>query len=201
MNRDAYFDPNPYYGEISSAAFRYVGTEYIIVDLGKFRGFDSSAGNTDITYNIIYITLSSIVSQVAIDRLALDIDGRIYQWSDASLLEGRRLLLWDDEDVIFVDGQTVAVKLIETATATFDAATYTKTEGDSFDVTVTLGDSFANTLTLPIVVAGNGGADATDYSGIPENLVFARGDTVKTFTVTIVDDEIDDDDVNTRASR
>ena len=114
MNRDAYFDPNPYYGEISSAAFRYVGTEYIIVDLGKFRGFDSSAGNTDITYNIIYITLSSIVSQVAIDRLALDIDGRIYQWSDASLLEGRRLLLWDDEDVIFVDGQTVAVKLIET---------------------------------------------------------------------------------------
>ena len=193
MNRDAYFDPNPYYGEISSAAFRYVGTEYIIVDLGKFRGFDSSAGNTDITYNIIYITLSSIVSQVAIDRLALDIDGRIYQWSDASLLEGRRLLLWDDEDVIFVDGQTVAVKLIETATATFDAASYTKTEGDSFDVTVTLGDSFANTLTLPVVVAGNGGADATDYSGIPENLVFAPGDTEKTFTVTIVDDEIDDD--------
>ena len=193
MNRDAYFDPNPYYGEISSAAFRYVGTEYIIVDLGKFRGFDSSAGNTDITYNIIYITLSSIVSQVAIDRLALDIDGRIYQWSDASLLEGRRLLLWDDEDVIFVDGQTVAVKLIETATATFDAASYTKTEGDSFDVTVTLGDSFANTLTLPVVVTGSGGADAADYSGIPENLVFAPGETVKTFTVTIVDDSRDEE--------
>ena len=179
MNRDAYFDPNPYYGEISGAAFRYVGTEYIIVDLGKFRGSDSSDGNTDITYNVIYITLGSIVSQVAIDRLALDIDGRIYQWSDASLLEGRRLLLWDDEDVIFVDGQTVAVKLIETATATFDAASYTKTEGDSFDVTVTLGDSFANTLTLPVVVTGSGGADAADYSGIPENLVFAPGETVE----------------------
>ena len=58
---------------------------------------------------------------------------------------------------------------------------------------MTLGDSFVNTLTLPIVVAGNGGADATDYSGIPENLVFAPGDTEKTITVTIVDDEIDDD--------
>ena len=31
-------------------------------------------------------------------------------------------------------------------------------------------------------------------AGIPENLVFAPGETVKTFTVTIVDDEIDDDD-------
>ena len=193
MNRDAYFDPNPYYGEISSAAFRYVGTEYIIVDLGKFRGFDSGSGNTDINYNIIYITLSSIVSQVAIDRLALDIDGRIYQWSDASVLEGRRLLLWDDGDVIFVDGQTVAVKLIETATATFDAASYAKTEGDSFDVTVTLGDSFANTLTLPVVVTGSGGADAADYSGIPENLVFAPGEMSKTFTVTIVDDSRDEE--------
>ena len=31
-------------------------------------------------------------------------------------------------------------------------------------------------------------------AGIPENLVFALGETMKTFTVTIVDDEIDDDD-------
>ena len=195
MNRDTYFDPNPYYGEISGAAFRYVGTEYIIEDLGSYRGFDPIGGNTDINYNVIYIKLSPIVSQVAIDRLALDIDGRIYRWSDASLLEDRSLLLWiADEDVIFMDGQTVAVKLIETATATFDAASYTKTEGDSFDVTVTLGDPFVNTLTLPIVVVGNGGADDADYSGIPENLVFTPGETEKTFTVTIEDDDIDDDD-------
>ena len=193
--RYVYFDPSSSYGEISGATFGYAGTEYAITRLGNFRGFDANEDNRDIDYNAIAMDIAPRVPQVAIDRLALEIDGRIYRWSDGGIFNGGNQLLWvADEGVNFVEGQTVAVKLIETATATFDAASYTKTEGDSFDVTVTLGDPFGNTLTLPVVATGNGGADATDYTGIPENLVFAPGATVKTFTVTIVDDEIDDDD-------
>ena len=121
-------------------------------------------------------------------------DGTVFLLSDADFIASQGYLFrWFYLDLLWAEGDELDVKLIETATATFDAATYTKTEGDSFVVTVTLGDSFANPLTLPIVVAGNGGADAADYTGIPENLVFAPGETVKTFTVTIVDDEIDDD--------
>ena len=128
-------------------------------------------------------------------RLALSVDETVFLLSEAdSISFDGRYFKWDDPDLTWAEGDEIDVKLIETATATFDAASYAKTEGDSFDVTVTLGDSFVSTLTLPIVVAGNGGADATDYTGIPENLVFAPGQTVKTFTVTIVDDEIDDDD-------
>ena len=128
-------------------------------------------------------------------RLALSVDETVFLLSEAdSISFNGRYFEWDTPGLTWAEGDELDVKLIETATATFDAASYTKTEGDSFDVTVTLGDSFVNTLTLPIVVAGNGGADAADYSGIPENLVFAPGETVKTFTVTIVDDEIDDDD-------
>ena len=50
-----------------------------------------------------------------------------------------------------------------------------------------------STVTLPITVTANGGATEADYSGIPENLNFAPGDTSKTFTVTVVDDTEDDD--------
>ena len=62
------------------------------------------------------------------------------------------------------------------------------------DVTVTLDEAFVQTtVTLPITVTANGGAMEADYSGIPENLVFAPGDTAKTFTVTVDDDDVDDD--------
>ena len=61
-------------------------------------------------------------------------------------------------------------------------------------MTVTLGGPFeTKTVTLPVTVAVNGGATEADYSGIPEELVFAPGDTEKTFTVTVVDDAEDDD--------
>ena len=125
-------------------------------------------------------------------RLALSVDGTVFLLSEADLISGGYYFRWNDPGLTWAEGDKIDVKLIETATATFDAATYAKAEGDSFDVTVTLGDSFVNTLTLPIVVADNGGADAADYSGIPENLVFAPGDTENTFTVTIEDDNIDD---------
>ena len=126
-------------------------------------------------------------------RLALSVDETVFLLSEADHIDSGYNFVWfDDPGLPWPKGDEIDVKLIETATATFDAATYAKAEGDSFDVTVTLGDSFLNTLTLPIVVAGNGGADAADYSGIPESLVFAPGDTEKTFTVTIEDDNIDD---------
>ena len=127
-------------------------------------------------------------------RLALSVDGTVFLLSEADFISfSGRYFDWYDPGLTWAEGDEIDVKLIETGTATFDAASYTKTEGDSFDVTVTLGDSFVSTLTLPIVVAGNGGADATDYTGIPENLVFAPGETVKTFTITIVDDIRDEE--------
>ena len=114
--------------------------------------------------------------------------------SEADHIDSGYNFVWfDDPGLPWPKGDEIDVKLIETATATFDAASYATAEGDSFDVTVTLGDSFANTLTLPIVVTHNGGADAADYSGIPATLVFAAGETEKTFTVTIVNDNLDDD--------
>ena len=171
-------------GASSALSFGYGGEEYVVTELvfldQAFAGLD--------------LRFAYGLPRSHYDRLALSVDGTLFLLSEVASSSRRYRFQWSDPDLPWAAGDEIDVKLIETATATFDAASYTKTEGDPFDVTVTLGDPFANTLTLPVVVAGNGGGDATDYSGIPENLVFAPGDTVKTFTVTIVDDEIDDDD-------
>ena len=121
-------------------------------------------------------------------------DGTRFLFSEASIYDFGRQFVWFDAGLTWSDGDEIDAKLIETATATFNAATYTNTEGDSFDVTVTLDEAFVEpTVTLPITVTANGGAVEADYSGIPEELTFAPGDTEKTFTVTVVDDAEDDD--------
>ena len=95
---------------------------------------------------------------------------------------------------MWAENDEIEIRLIETATASFGEATYTKTEGDTFDVTVSLDEAFeVTTVTVPVAVTPNGGATDADYSGIPENLVFAPGEASKTFTVTVFDDTEDDD--------
>ena len=141
------------------------------------------------------LTIYPAISAAAAERLGFVVDGSVFHFTEATSGSGGVSFWWTHPGVTFVDGQAVSVKLIENATATFDAPTYTKTEGDRFDVTVTLGDSFTeNTITLPIEVTGNGGATEADYSINPEALVFLPGETEKTFSVTVVDDDFDDDD-------
>ena len=92
-------------------------------------------------------------------------------------------------------GGRVLTQVVELpVAASFDAATCAGAEGGSQTVTVTLGDSFeTQTVTLPVTVIANGGATDADYSGIPENLVFAPGETTKSFSARVVDDAEDDD--------
>ncbi len=170
-------------GASSAWSFEYRGEGDAVVEVVLDSNVDS--------LELIFIDGLSVSRY---NRLALSVDGEVFLLSEANDKGSYgEIFQWLYPGLTWAEGTQIDVKLIETATATFDAASYAKAEGDTFDVTVTLGDSFVNTLTLPVVVAGNGGADDADHSGIPENLAFAPGDTEKTFTVTIVDDEIDDD--------
>ena len=170
-------------GASSAWSFEYRGEGDAVVEVVLDSNVDS--------LELIFIDGLSVSRY---NRLALSVDGTVFLLSEANDKGSYgEIFQWLYPGLTWAEGTQIDVKLIETATATFDAASYAKAEGDTFDVTVTLGDSFVNTLTLPVVVAGNGGADDADHSGIPENLAFAPGDTEKTFTVTIVDDEIDDD--------
>ena len=75
----------------------------------------------------------------------------------------------------------------------FGQAAYTVAEGADTAVTVKLSADPEQTVTILITQARQGGATATDYSGVPASVVFNSGQTERSFTVTAVDDEVDDD--------
>ena len=75
----------------------------------------------------------------------------------------------------------------------FESAAYNVVEGSSVDVAVTLDVEPERSVTIPISTAETG-ATSADYSGVVQSLTFGATDTRKTFTVSVTDDMIDDDD-------
>ena len=188
-------------GESSQITFEYGPEEHAIVELALIHPITFAlycpvllSECLSLRDPHLAVIMDPAISASAAERLGFIVDGSVFHFTEAGTGSGDITFWWTNPGVTFADGEPVSVKLIENATATFDAASHTRNEGDTLDVTVTLSDPFTeNTIKLPIVVTGNG-ADAGDYSGIPQDLVFAPGDTEKTFTVTIEDDDIDDDD-------
>ena len=182
-------------GTLSRILFRYVEQDYVINELGEIR-----IG--------LRLTLEPHLTQRAVDRLGLEVNGAQFAFADAFLnrndfssFPGFSPAHQDSLDspytgVPWSDGDRFLVKIVELpVTATFDASTYAKDEGDSFDVTVTLGGAFeGKTVTLPLAATGQGGATSADFSGVPSELVFLPGETEKTFTVALTQDTLDDDD-------
>ena len=70
----------------------------------------------------------------------------------------------------------------EIATVSFGDSSYSVAEGSSVEVKVKLDMDPERTLTIPITRTDRDGATAADYSGVPENIEFASGETEKTFT-------------------
>ena len=78
-------------------------------------------------------------------------------------------------------------------TASFASATYAVDEGGTVDVQVTLSADPERSVTIPLSRTAQGGISSADYSGVPASLVFATGDTAKTFTFSATADDLDDD--------
>ena len=79
-------------------------------------------------------------------------------------------------------------------TVSFDAETYTATEdGTAATVTVRLSDAPGRAIDIPFTATSTTGAAASDYT-VPRSVSFAANETQQTFTVTAVDDAVDDDD-------
>ena len=88
------------------------------------------------------------------------------------------------------DGDTTP----ETPTVRFGASAYRAIEGVAGAVvTVELNPAAASAVTILVTVTPQGGASSADYSGVPESITFAAGETEQTFTVTATDDTVDDD--------
>ena len=82
-------------------------------------------------------------------------------------------------------------------TASYSPSRTTAAESDETEVTITVTLSAVpeRAVNIPTLATHQGGASADDYTGkIPDTLAFGIGDTTNTFSITIVDDELDDDD-------
>ena len=78
-------------------------------------------------------------------------------------------------------------------TVSFDAAEYTAAEGGAVaTVTVRLSEAPGRRIDIPFTATGATGASASDYS-VPRSVTFAANQDERTFTVTAVDDDVDDD--------
>ena len=75
----------------------------------------------------------------------------------------------------------------------FDSATYNVTEGGTETVTVQLSSPAPHQVVIPITADGMNGASDDDWTGVPEELIFASGEQSKTFTVMASDDTVEDD--------
>ena len=77
--------------------------------------------------------------------------------------------------------------------ASFDATTYSATEGSEVTVTVDLEVAAGESVTIPIAVTHNNGASAADYSNLPSSVTFDSSDVSKSFTFAVTDDNENDD--------
>ncbi len=90
--------------------------------------------------------------------------------------------------------QTSVAIIDDDVTVRFQAAGYTVAEGADVTVSVTLSEDPRRTVVIPITAAGRNGAAGVDYAGVPAQLTYQRGQTVKSFTLAATDDTVDDDD-------
>ena len=86
------------------------------------------------------------------------------------------------------------VNIYDAAHLSFGSSSYVATEGgDDAVVTVRVNKSLPYDVSIPLTAEGGSGATSDDWSGVPQELTFAAGETEKTFTVTAVDDMVEDD--------
>ena len=77
-------------------------------------------------------------------------------------------------------------------TVSFGAGSYTATEGGTAaTVTVQLSEAPTRPIDIPLTTTSTT-ATAYDYTGVPASVRFGSNDTKRTFTVTAVDDSLDD---------
>ena len=89
---------------------------------------------------------------------------------------------------------------VPAVTVGFEHGSYSVAEGASVTVRVRLSAVPERTVTVPISRTNQGGASSSDYSGVPNSVTFAGGDTVKSFTFSATDDSVDDDGERVRLS-
>ena len=78
-------------------------------------------------------------------------------------------------------------------TVSFDQASYTAREGSTTTIKVILSADPQRTISIPLTTTSGTGLTTSDYSGVPATADFVSGETEKSFILTAVQDQDDED--------
>ena len=153
-------------------------------DLGGASGTDYSGVPPSIMFNAGDTEKSFTFT--AIDD-ALDDDGESVLLTFGALPDGITAGSRSEASVSIIDDDVPSV------TVSFYQVAYSVAEGATITIRVVLDNDPERTVTIPITRTNLGGAIGTDYSGVPNSLVFNAGDLEKAFTFAATGDALDDD--------
>ena len=91
------------------------------------------------------------------------------------------------------DETTLTITDDDPPEVSFGQSAYTVVEGGTVSVEVKLTSAPASAVTVPVTHTPQGATSSTDYSGVPANVMFSAGETLKSFTFTATQDTVDDD--------
>ena len=155
----------------------------------------SQSGSTDVTHSDDSLTFTTAtwvspqtVTVSAAHDADYDDDTATISHSVTSTDTGYHGISGGDVEVTVADDEKSPL------TVSFGASTYTIAEGRSEVVTVRLSPEPDRMVTIPFDRRHEGGATSADYTGVPDSVVFNSGVTEQTFTVTAVNDTVNDDD-------
>ena len=155
----------------------------------------SQSGSTDVTHSDDSLTFTTAtwvspqtVTVSAAHDADYDDDTATISHSVTSADTGYQGISGGDVEVTVADDEKSPL------TVSFGASTYTIAEGRSEVVTVRLSPEPDRMVTIPFDRRHEGGATSADYTGVPDSVVFNSGVTEQTFTVTAVNDTVNDDD-------
>ena len=155
----------------------------------------SQSGSTDVTHSedsLTFTTATWVSPQTVTVSAAHDND---YDDDTATISHS---VTSTDTGYQGISGGAVEVTVADDEksplTVSFEESSYTIAEGRSEVVTVRLSPEPDRMVTIPFDRRHEGGATSADYTGVPDSVVFNSGVTEQTFTVTAVNDTVNDDD-------
>ena len=153
-------------------------------DLGGASGTDYSGVPSSIVFNA---GDTEKAFTFAATEDALDDDGESVLLTFGALPDGITAGSRSEASVSIIDDDVPSVAV------SFYQAAYSVAEGATTTIRVVLDNDPERTVTIPITRTNLGGAIGTDYSGVPNSLVFNAGDLEKAFTFAATADALDDD--------
>ena len=182
-------------GMLTQQTLRYDANRYAIyrIELGTY------------TFPLGWVRIMWLpdLPDAVLARLSFEAEGTEFRFSEAdekvdfyvSLDEVNvQFYRWYNSGLDWEPGERVLVKIIEIAEVSFAADSHSAGESGDVDITVSLSNTLGRNVTIPLTTTNQGGAGEDDYSGVPENLTFVSGETEKSFTISLTDDDVDDDD-------